>query len=125
MLKRLFQDKPMVPFAREVVLKLRSGVLDEELIYSRRLRKSESEYTKTTPPHVQAARNAGKTRGTIHYVMTLHGPQDGEPGGMALTDIDYEHYVNRVLRPIADAILVETNEDFSRVLGEPSQLALL
>ena len=125
MLKRLFQDKPMLPFAREVVLKLRSGVLDEELIYSRRLRKSESEYTKTTPPHVQAARNAGKKRGIIHYVMTLHGPQDVEPGGIAPTDIDYEHYVNRVLRPIADAILVETNEDFSRVLGEPSQLALL
>jgi DNA polymerase elongation subunit (family B) len=115
----------MVPFAREVVAKLRSGILDGELIYSKRLRKSTREYIKTTPPHVQAARKAGRTHGVIHYVITLHGPQIVEARKSVPSGIDYDHYVNRVLRPIADSILSEVNEDFSRVLGEPSQLSLL
>lgn len=125
LLERLFQDEPMVPFARKVVADLRSGILDKELIYSKRLRKNAGEYIKTTPPHVQAARKAGKTHGLIHYVMTLCGPQMVEAGKSMTSGIDYDHYVNRVLRPIADSILSEVNEDFSRVLGEPSQLSLL
>ena len=90
-----------------------------------RLRKSEADYTKTTPPHVQAARKAGRKSGVIRYVMTVEGPEAVDPGRVLPPGIDHAHYVERVMRPIADAILPQVGEDFGAVLGEPSQLSLL
>ena len=125
LLERLFRGEPLLPFARETLAALRAGELDAELIYTKRLRKSEAEYTKTTPPHVQAARKAGKKSGVIRYVVTVEGPQAIDPGQVPPPGIDHVHYVERVMRPIADAILPEVGEDFGAVLGEPSQLSLL
>ena len=41
------------------------------------------------------------------------------PGG-----IDHAHYVERVLRPVADAILVPLGHSFDEALGQPRQLGL-
>ena len=38
---------------------------------------------------------------------------------------DLDHYIERVLRPIADAILSFTDSDFGEAIGEPRQLDLL
>jgi DNA polymerase elongation subunit (family B) len=40
-------------------------------------------------------------------------------------DIDRRHYVERVLRPVADAILVEIGHSFDEATGQPQQLSLL
>jgi DNA polymerase II len=127
MLERLFRDEDPLPFAREVVTQLREGALDAELVYAKRVRKGSLErYTATTPPHVQAARKAGGRAGpVVRYVITAAGPEPVLPGRALPAGIDRDHYLERVLRPVADAILAPLGRDFDEVLGGPRQLALL
>lgn len=127
MLERLFTDQDLLPFVREIVERLRSGDLDEELVYVKRVRKSSlDQYTASTPPHIQAARKAGGTlRGVIHYVITSTGPEPVTPGKALPTGIDRKHYLEKVLRPVADAILPEVEHSFDEALGHPQQLSML
>ncbi len=126
MLERLFQDQPVVPFVTDLVEKTRAGVFDSELVYAKRLRKgSVDRYTASTPPHIQAARKAGGQIGPIiRYVITQSGPEPVIFGRNLPDGIDRRHYVDRVLRPIAEAILSHLGRDFDEVLGEPHQLDL-
>ena len=97
----------------------------------KRLRKgSLDRYTAAMPPHVQAARKAeelgvGGLRGVIRYVVTASGPEPVLPGRPLPEGIDRPHYVEHVLRPIADAILLELGQDLDDALGAPKQLDLL
>jgi DNA polymerase-2 len=127
MLERVFTDRDPVAFVREVAEQLRAGALDGELIYVKRIRKGGTErYVASTPPHVQAARKAGgASGGVVRYVMTAGGPEPAPPGRPLPEGIDREHYVEKVLRPIADAILLELGTSFAEALGEPRQLTLL
>ena len=131
MLKRLFHDEPVLPFVADTVTALRDGELDAELVYRKRIRKSSLEsYTAASPPHVQAARKlADRTgappRGVVRYVITHGGPEPVQAGAPPRSDIDRAHYVERVLRPVADAILIEIGETVDTALGEPKQLDLL
>jgi DNA polymerase-2 len=127
LLTRLFRGEPASPFAREIAERLRAGELDAELVYVKRIRKGSLErYTAATPPHVQAARKlAGEVGPVVRYVMTLRGPEPVFPGGRLPDDLDRRHYLERVLRPVADAILSELGESFDEAIGEPRQMTLL
>lgn len=131
MLTRLFRDEPVLPFVAEVIRATRSGELDEELVYRKGIRKGSLEsYTSSSPPHVQAARKlAEKTgappRGVVRYVITPSGPEPVRTGEAPRHDVDRAHYVERVLRPVADAILLELGESLDTALGQPKQLELL
>jgi DNA polymerase-2 len=127
MLTRLFTDQPVVPFVRELLDDLKTGRIDDELVYVKRVRKGSLEgYTATTPPHVQAARKAGGTeRGIIRYVIAETGPEPVLSGRPLPGPIDRRHYVEKLIRPIAEAILREIGEEFDDVLGIPRQLDLL
>lgn len=127
MLERLFTDVAVMPFVREVTEGVRAGDLDDELVYVKRVRKgSLDRYTASAPPHVQAARKAGGTqRGIIRYVITQTGPEPVLPGQPLPDAIERSHYVEKVLRPIADAILPELGHSFDEALGQPQQLTLL
>jgi len=127
MLERLFTDREVLPFVKELVEKLRSGELDGELVYVKRIRKgSLDRYTATTPPHIRAARKAGRAVGpVIHYVITREGPEPVLPGSPLPAGIDRGHYLERVLRPVADAILSEIGQSFDQALGVPQQLELI
>jgi DNA polymerase-2 len=127
LLERLFTDRPLEPFVRDLVGRVQAGELDAELVIARRLRKGALErYTATTPPHVQAARKAGGRAGpVVRYVVTAAGPEPVLPGRGLPPGIDRAHYVERVLRPVAEAILVEVGSSFDEALGRPRQLALL
>jgi DNA polymerase-2 len=127
LLERLFTDGDAVAFAREVALRVRRGELDRELVYAKRVRKGSLErYTETTPPHVQAARKLrADFGGVVRYVICRSGPEPVTPNGALPADIDREHYVERVLRPLADAILIELGTSFDEALGAPRQLSLL
>ena len=116
-----------MPFVRETVTALKAGLLDDQLVYVKRVRKSSLDsYTATTPPHVQAARKAGERAGNIiRYVMTATGPKPVFPGSGLPEGIDHGHYVEKVLRPIADSILEALDQSFDEATDQPRQLSLL
>ena len=120
--ERLFDDRPVEDYLREVVADLRSGQLDDLLVYRKALRKSLGSYTATTPPHVAAARKMKRRPGRlISYVMTSSGPEPAEEIGSAL---DHEHYVQKQVRPVAEPVLALLGLDFDRVVGDDRQLSL-
>jgi len=123
LLGRLLRDEPAHDFVREFVDALRAGRFDDELAYRKAVRKAVADYTKTTPPHVKAARKAGITgRRLVRYVMTKAGP---EPVGRTTAAPDHEHYVEHQLRPIAEAILrFVPGPDFDALIGARKQLSL-
>jgi DNA polymerase-2 len=122
LLERVFRDEPVEQFVREFLAELRDGRFDDELAYRKAVRKDLDAYTKTTPPHVRAARKQNRRSGHIvAYTMTLNGP---EPLGEATAAPDYAHYVEHQLKPVADAILRFLGTDFDTVIGAQRQLAL-
>ena len=124
LLRLVFHDQPVVDFIRGFVADLRAGRFDAELAYRKAIRKPLAEYTKTTPPHVKAARKQGAAAGRmVTYVVTRAGP---ESVGETTAPPDYEHYVTQQLRPIADAVLrFLDGPDFDDVVGARRQLSLL
>jgi len=120
---RLFTDRPVLEYLREVVSDLRRGLFDDRLVYRKSLRKAPEAYTATTPPHVAAARKMeGKgRRGRVAYVITTSGP---EPAADRRHPIDHEHYVERQLRPVAEPVLALLGQDFADASGSRKQLSL-
>ena len=127
LLERVFLERDAKPFVKEVVDRVRAGELDDELVYVKRVRKGDvASYTRSTPPHVQAAKKLPDFRGgIIRYVVTRGGPEPVLPGRALPTGIDHEHAVEKLLRPIADAILPEVDTSFDEAVGNPRQLSLL
>jgi DNA polymerase-2 len=119
----VFHDAPVADFVRGFVADLRAGRFDGELAYRKAIRKPLAEYTKTTPPHVKAARKqAGAAARIVTYVMTRSGP---EAVGETTAPPDYDHYVTQQLRPIADAVLrFVGGPDFDELIGARRQLSL-
>ena len=58
----------------------------------------------------------------IDYVITVEGP---EPAAGRARPIDYEHYVERQIRPVAEPVLAATRRDFGEVRRNERQLELL
>ena len=54
--------------------------------------------------------------------MTTEGPQ---PVGHVTAPPDYDHYLEKQLRPIAESILVHVGMSFDELLGKGKQLGLL
>ena len=110
----IFDGQEYADYIRGVVADLYAGKLDRQLVYRKRLRKKLSEYQKNVPPHAQAAikaetefRSQGeppryRNRSWIEYVITTAGAQTLE---CRHDRFDYEHYVEKQLKPIADTIL--------------------
>lgn len=122
MLNRIFHDKEVVDYISKFVKDLKKGKHDKLLVYRKELRKPIEEYTKTTPPHVKAARLLDKIDSTIiRYVMTENGP---EPIEKLKSKIDYNHYIDKQVKPIADSILVFFKADFDEIISGKKQTNL-
>jgi len=76
--RRFFNDEDLVQWIKDFVEELKNGSFDDQLLYKRRLKRSADQYTKTSPPHVKAARkldpDGGKKLTEISYIMTSEGP---------------------------------------------------
>jgi DNA polymerase-2 len=83
------------------VSQVHSGRLDKDLVYRKSLRKPVKDYTRTQPPHVQAARLMENPSGVIHYVITTEGPQ---PASRATAPLDYDHYVLKQIEPLVRTV---------------------
>jgi len=122
LMQRVFHDEPVEDFIRGFIADLRAGKFDDQLTYKKAIRKDIDAYTKTTPPHVKAARKQGVPTGRIiAYVMTLNGP---EPVGELTAPPDYPHYIEHQIAPIADAVLHFLGTDFDSIAQTKKQLAL-
>ncbi|MGQ8707362.1 DNA polymerase II [Serratia sp. TSA_198.1] len=123
--QRIFKQQPYQDFVREYVSKTLNGDFDDRLVYRKRLRRKLDEYQRNVPPHVRAARIADdynrqqgrplqyQSGGWISYVMTVAGP---EPLETQQSAIDYQHYLDRQLQPVADAILPFLHDDFTTLV---------
>ena len=125
--KRVFANQLCQPYIAETIQKLRNGEFDHLLNYKKRIRNELVSYVKTTPPQIRAARNANKMLGyekyqkgsLIEYFISTDGPKSIDETG----HLDYQHYVEKQLFPIAESIL---NEHENSALKEFSnQLTLL
>jgi len=112
--RRVFFHQPFEEFIRDTVDRLNSGQLDEKLIYRKRIRRELSAYTRNIPPHVQAARKQSKPGRWVEYVITQDGPEPAEKNPAGL---DYDHYRERQLRPVADSILQFVGTSFDDVVS--------
>jgi DNA polymerase-2 len=117
----IFHDQDPTNYIRQVVEETLAGKHDDDLIYQKRLRRRLHDYQKNIPPQVRAARIADninqqlgrplqyQNRGRIEYIITLNGP---EPVEYRKSSIDYQHYIDKQLKPVADAILPFIGLDF-------------
>jgi DNA polymerase-2 len=128
---RIFRNEPYTDYVKSYVEQLRSGKLDDLLVYKKRLRGKLDSYERGAQPQVRAARLAdehntrvGRTLryqngGWISYLMTTNGPEPMETWRSA---IDYEHYLTHQLRPVADAILSQTGDRFDALISHQAEL---
>jgi DNA polymerase-2 len=120
----VFAQQDVRQFIKQTIESVRAGSSDKDLVYRKRIRRRLDLYVKNIPPHVKAARLAdeqfiarGKSaryqnKGWISYVMTINGP---EPLEFLSSAIDYEHYVDKQIKPIADGILPFIGLSFSEL----------
>lgn len=111
---RVFKGKPVDDYIRETVSSVKMKKVDDKLIYKKRLRKDLMEYTVNIPPHVQAAKLLDTIPHTVRYYITVNGPQPVEKLNAPL---DYSHYIDAQLRPVADTILPLTGNDFDSIVS--------
>lgn len=131
LLSRVFQGVPYRDFVTVYASATLAGEKDELLIYRKRLRHRLDAYVANVPPQVRAARMADdynlrmgrppqyQTGGWIRYVMTLNGP---EPLESLQSPIDYGHYLDKQLQPIADAILQPLGDSFAALTSSQQEL---
>jgi DNA polymerase-2 len=110
---RIFNNEEIDNWLRKIVKKVKAGEYDDKLVYRKRLRKDVDEYTKNIPQHVKAARMLPETSGTVYYVITKRGPI---PVELKHTDIDYDHYIEKQIKPIADSVLILLGESFDSIV---------
>jgi len=122
LLDKIFHEQEVVGYVKKFVEDLKSGKYDDLLVYRKALRKNVEDYTKTTPPHVKAARKLDKiTSNIIDYIMTSDGP---EPIEKIEHSIDYEHYIEKQIKPIADSVLGFFDQEFDDVIKGSQQKEL-
>ena len=127
----VFHDQDPSELIRRTVDETLAGERDRQLIYKKQLRRKLSAYVKNVPPHVRAARLADKrnqelgkslkyqNKGWISYVITINGP---EPIEHTVSAIDYDHYIDKQLKPVADAVLPFISLDFDSLVSAQTEL---
>jgi len=122
---RIFRGEPYREYVSDYVARTLAGEMDDRLVYRKRLRRKLGDYERNVPPHVRAARLADdfnrrhgrppqyQNGGWISYVMTTAGPEPLEDRRSAL---DYEHYLENQLKPVADAILPFVGDAFDALV---------
>ncbi len=110
----IFADRPFEAYIRNTVEKMFNGELDAKLRYRKRIRQDLDTYIKNVPPHIQAARQLPKAGRWIEYHITQLGPQ---PSSQVDNPLDYEHYQEKQLKPVADTILQFVGYNFDDIIS--------
>lgn len=127
--RRVFFKEPYEEYVKQLVVQVLNGELDESLVYRKRLRRKVEDYQRNIPPHVQAARKAvaaGENirRGDwIEYIITMNGPEpitELIPKPCSL--IDYQHYIDKQMAPVADSVLYFFEQSFAQIIDQQLML---
>ena len=110
---RVFHNKDIEDWLKDFVFKVKNGEFDEKLVYRKRLRKDVGDYIKNIPQHVKAAKLLSESSGTVYYVITKRGPI---PVELKHNDIDYDHYIEKQLKPITDSVLSLLGKSFDSII---------
>ena len=104
---------------------LKKGEYDDKLVYLKKITKPLSEYTKTTPPHVKAAREIPNFNGrVVKYVMNKEGPKHVSLFDSKTMEYDYDHYISKQLKGVSDEILANLGMDFEEIANMKKQKSL-
>ncbi|MCL2183619.1 MAG: hypothetical protein FWB85_09150 [Chitinispirillia bacterium] len=116
---KLFSGQPLEEYIIATTEHLQRGDYDDKLIYKKRMRKSMDSYTVNVPPHVQAAKLLGTPVRLVRYYITKDGPQ---PVEKLSAPLDYQHYIDSQLGPVADSILWWTGKNFDKLISGQQDL---
>lgn len=129
--EKIFTEQDYSDYIQATIKAVLAGEKNQALIFRKRLRRPLDSYQKTTPPHIQAARKyqswtgeALKQGDWIDYVMTLNGAEPLGPDedfALLKSPIDYEFYLTKQLKPVADSILYFLG---AKMQAGPAQLLL-
>ena len=131
---RFFKGMDFKKVVVQFVKDLKDGKYDEMLVYRKNMSKDQSSYEKITPPHVKAARLLLQRKGRIEsnlieYVMTIdrsNGKKEStpEPVGFAKNPIDYDHYIEKQLRPAVEQLFELAGASFDEMIRDKRQKAM-
>lgn len=122
LLNKVFHKEEITSFIKSYIKKIKEGKIDSKLVYRKSIRKGLEEYTKTTPPHVKAARQLDVLEGNIiEYYITTEGP---EPIQKLKHKLDYEHYIEKQIKPLANQVLILFGKDFNELFEKGKQTKL-
>ena len=120
-LNRIFHEKEIASFVKKFINDIRDGKYDDKLVYRKQLRKGLEGYAVRTP-HLKAARKLKDFKGgVVEYYITSDGP---EPRQALKHKLDYDHYVEKQIKPIADMILIFFNLNFEELIAGSKQTKL-
>ena len=124
---RSFEDEALVDRLESLVRsfheRLHAGELDDLLVYRKGMSKPLAEYQGSLPPHVRAAALLGEPNvRVVRYVMSTEGPEPIQKRTDA--GLDYRHYSEKQLAPIADMILRFYASSYDEITGPGKQLSL-
>jgi DNA polymerase-2 len=126
----IFNDLPVEEYILTTVREIKSGIYNNKLIYMKKIRRNLEDYV-NTPPHIKACLIANKAlldsglkakyrKGSkIEYVMTLNGVM---PIELSTGNLDYEHYIEKQIKPIADDVLPFIGKSFEVIVSKQINL---
>ena len=133
--EKIFNDEDPIPYIQDTISRLRAGDHDELLVYSKQLSRPLASYTKNKPPHVRAAAlvdqkraelgqplEFDKGRKRVYYLYQIAGVIPYETSA-DLVNLDYEHYIEKQIEPIAESILPFFHTNMESLLSK--QISLL
>lgn len=126
----IFNESKLKDIKKYIIVKindLKAGKYDSELIYTKKITKPLTEYTKTTPPHVKAARELKNFHGqVVRYIMTKNGPKHINliKENKKHYEYDYEHYIEKQLKGVSDDLLETIGIDFDSIIDDKKQTKL-
>ena len=121
LLNLIFHKKEINTFVKNFIESIRKGKHDDWLIYRKSIRKDLSSY-QVKSQHVKAARKLKVLDSNmIEYLITTDGP---EPIQLKKHKINYDHYIEKQIKPIANQVLILFDKDFDDIIKGSKQTTL-
>ena len=126
--KKLFdgrESEEIIDWIKIFIDQLWNGEFDFDIVYKKKISKDLEDYISNIPPHIRAAKMIKRKSGSyrlreVSYIYTRNGPV---PIQLNPTDIDYQHYIDKQIGPLADGVLFLFRKNFRDVV-QGNQLSL-